>query len=184
MARRDNVNPHTRHVRPKWQFPADWAEFIDLFDQRIVKILGYESEDKTLGPDVIMYILYKTAYKSQMAINLTRLTEPELDALKNILDSTIELARPIVQLRDKVARDNLDHGEDSDPRVYRPVPNIIKRPWAVGIDAASVLDRSEDLPTRPRSVVPRNQGLGSKGGPVAEPDARDSQAEDNATETN
>lgn len=183
MARRDNVNPHTRHVRPKWQFPADWAEFIDLFDQRIVKILGYGSEAKELGPDVVMYILYKTAYKSQMAINLSRLTEPELDALKSILDSTIELARPIVQLRDKVARDNLDRGEDSDPRVYRPVPNIIKRPWAVGIDAASVLDRSEDLPTRPGHDKPPNPGVRSNGSSVAKPDAGVSETKDDTEAT-
>lgn len=183
MARADNQNPYTRHKRKPFQYPPDWAGFVDFGDQRIVQILGTGKEPEK-GPDVVLFLTFRVAYKTQMAIDLSRFTEEELDAFKQFVNDTIELARPIVQQRDRVAKENYERGIDSDPRIYRGVPKVIRRPWAVGIDASSVLDRLEDIPRRPEPEKPASRRAGVPRGPLVEPDAARSEAQDDAAEDN
>src|SRR6266550_2851916 len=93
MARRDNTNAYSRHKRKPFQYPPDWAGWLDLTDTRVVQIVGLGKKPEN-GPDVVLYWTSRLAYKANLAIDLTRMTEPELDEFKNFLNETIELARP------------------------------------------------------------------------------------------
>lgn len=79
------------------------------------------------------------------SMNLTRMTEEELLATKKLLDRAFELALPVVQRRDKEANDALDQGDDTYPRVYRAVPQLVYREGAVTEYRESLHGRLEDL---------------------------------------
>jgi hypothetical protein len=136
-----------------------------------------------LGPDVLLYLRYRMNYTSTMYIDLTKLTEGELDAFKQMVLDTIELARPIVQHRDKVDQDNYNDGNDSDPRIYRQVPQLIRRPWAVGIDPQSVLQRLEDIPQRAGNDRTPLDPDGVERRPMVKPDTQGGEPQDDAAPT-
>lgn len=61
-------------------------------------------------------------------LNLTGCTEEELATLKTVIDMAFELAKPTTKLRDRIAQDAYDNGDDSFERVYRQLPLLVVRP--------------------------------------------------------
>lgn len=59
--------------------------------------------------------------------SLTTLTEEELDAFGDFIQRSIEIARPIVQNRDRIAKEAMENGDDTFIRVYRAVPVVHDR---------------------------------------------------------
>ncbi len=78
-------------------------------------------------------------------MNLTRMTEPELLAIKQLIDQAFELALPVVRQRDEEADEAFNEGDDSFERVYRAVPKLVFREGAVAAYMQSLRNRPEDL---------------------------------------
>lgn len=127
--------------RGKWtagKIPDDrvaWSEF-SLGKLAVNKYPEYhdldeESDDEPkvddrLGPSVSLLLSSRFDAKTIKFI-LTNLTGPELDAFQRTILHAIELARPSVEIRDKLAKEAFDNGDDSYERVYRAVPVIVVR---------------------------------------------------------
>lgn len=60
-------------------------------------------------------------------IMLTSLSERDLTSLKAFFDYAFECALPIVRELDARAARALENGDDSDPRIYRAVPEFVIR---------------------------------------------------------
>lgn len=88
-----------------------------------------------------------TRARSGITLMLTNLNERELDELQQLLDLAFQWARPVVQLRDREAREALEtSGDDVNPRNYRQVPQFVIRRWPSGSDGEGVRVGSEDVP--------------------------------------
>jgi hypothetical protein len=59
--------------------------------------------------------------------NFSAMTADELEATRQFFNYLFDLADPVVRERDKVANAAFEKGDDSYVRVYRPVPQFIKR---------------------------------------------------------
>lgn len=79
-------------------------------------------------------------------LNFSNMTVEELKAAREFVNLAIDLAEPVAAARDKAARKAADEGDDSFGRIYRPVPDMVKRPWAFGPDGKSLRNGLEDLP--------------------------------------
>jgi len=76
-----------------------------------------------------MNLMFLGNRNNRHTLRLTGYTEPELDALQDFLNTVIEAARPVVQRRDKIAKELFDeYGIDSFPRLYRGIPKVFVRP--------------------------------------------------------
>lgn len=78
-------------------------------------------------------------------MNLTRMTEAELLAIKQLIDQAFELALPVVRQRDEEANAAFNQGDDTFERVYRAVPKLVFREGAVAAYMQSVHERPDDL---------------------------------------
>jgi hypothetical protein len=79
-------------------------------------------------------------------LNLTALTHEEFLIFKEFMLMAMDLAEPVIKLRDKVAQDAFDKGDDSFARIYRQVPQLVVREGTIGDDSEGVLDGLENLP--------------------------------------
>jgi hypothetical protein len=91
---------------------------------------------------------------------LTALTSDELDKLKTLLDMAFDIARPIVEERDKAAQHAYDtQGDDSIARLYRAVSRLIVREGAITENSTSVRQRPEDDAAGPGGPGDSDEGL-------------------------
>jgi hypothetical protein len=104
---------------------------------------GEEDHDKELGPNIVLYI--PVPGRRPTTINLTAMTLPELEAVKEFLDFIIEEARPVVAERDRIANEAYEQGDDSFVRVYRDAPQLIIRSRYEHKQHQGVPDGSEDV---------------------------------------
>ena len=75
--------------------------------------------------DVVVRLSCK---RGLVSIKLTSCTGDELNALKEFWDIAFANAQPIVELRDKIAQEAMEHdGDDSYTRLYRPLPRVVVR---------------------------------------------------------
>lgn len=130
-----------------YRFGAHFARWVQTHRNRIVQIVnkpveGFEED----GPEVVLF--FPTRRGTHFALSLSDLTEEELLAVRSIIIDTCDMALPIVRLRDANAQRRLDEGDDTNPRVYRPVPEQVTRPWALGLNSESILERFATLPER------------------------------------
>lgn len=87
----------------------------------------YPDDDtpKPLGPhDNVSLSIHKSKQRFPTTINLTHLTRPELDALKQVVDLAFATAAPIVDALDAKAEELKLQGDDSIVRLYRAVPDV------------------------------------------------------------
>lgn len=61
---------------------------------------------------------------AMISINLTRFREDELDIFEEAIRYAIDRARPVVQERDRVAREAYAHGDGTYERLHRGTPKI------------------------------------------------------------
>lgn len=150
MPRANHVNPYRRYQRKPGDYsngitvPAGWAAWVRTLRNQFVRILARpNTEDQT--PVVLWYISYGAT--KGLAIRLTDMTEKEITALQVFLNDTIDLALPIIRLRDGRANDLVSSGlDDLDGRVDRIFPEVVNRAWARGIDSESILQRLAYIP--------------------------------------
>jgi hypothetical protein len=79
--------------------------------------------------------------------DLTGMTPDELEAFKKFMDLAISLAEPVVRVRQKVAEDAEQAGDDTYSRIYREPPVFVDRERAQRKNGQGVHDRSEDAPS-------------------------------------
>ena len=110
-------------------------------------ILAGEIKDDPLQPGKDVAIVLPRRFYPKMGpiISLANLTEAELDTLKELFDLAFELAKPIVQERDRVAQDEFDKGNDSFDRLYRRVPTLVVREGAKRENNPGLRQRHADL---------------------------------------
>ena len=105
--------------------------------------LELKLKDHEDGNEVILLIPRKAGY-SPVKIALTQLTAAELSAIRQTFELAFELARPVVEHRDKVAHDAFLAGDDSYTRSYRAPAEFVVRKGPVGADCESILHRLVD----------------------------------------
>jgi hypothetical protein len=153
-------------------------------------LMRYFNEDPYADPDLdndsdvgCNFVLMITKTKGKpISLNLGACTEEELKLIRELLNLSIDLAMPVAIARDRAAKEAHDAGDDSYTRVYRTVPQLVKRPGAFGPDGKSVLNGLEDLPKRVRNGVPPPPGRVPGVGPrVAANESEEAQAEDDSS---
>jgi hypothetical protein len=80
-----------------------------------------------------------------MSYNLTALTHEELLAMRELFNFAFDLAEPVILLRDRIAQDAFDKGDDSFIRVYRQAPQLIIREGTIRQDGESLRERPDNF---------------------------------------
>lgn len=135
--------------------------------------------DLQIGPTIrLAFPIGRTG--RQVTFNLTACTEKELDAIEQLFQLAINLARPVVQHRDEVARDALESGDDSYSRSYRQAPELVVRHRQIATYSKGVLHRPENVPPRPGGpgAGGDRDGAGGAGDGVADEAPPDAGPED------
>lgn len=128
--------------------------------------------------DFDVKILYPQPRSRGIYFDLTSMTGAELDAFEKLITTAVGWARPIVKERDRRAQEALDRGDDSFPRVYRPIPQLIFRK---GHERAhwEELRQRPDGPTEVVGLpVDPNRGLPAPSGEVPQRDPGSDVGED------
>ena len=115
------------------------------------KFLILVGEDKGSGSDVVIHHP-RPGKMPDLAIKLSILTEPELDALEELFMSAFAWARPVVKQRDKEAADAYEQGDDSYSRSYRALPTVVYRKRAVAEYREGIQDRPDGVSERGRGT--------------------------------
>lgn len=96
------------------------------------------------GQRVILSITH--GVNKTVRIDLTALTYPELLALRETINIATEVAEPICQSLDNKAAEKMNHdGDDSDERIYRPLPTVVVRKGTLREYDQGILDRRKDV---------------------------------------
>lgn len=148
---------------------------------KFIILVGDQSRET--GDDVVLYIP-RAGKLPDLTLSLTHCTEQELEAVKDIIDSAFEWARPIVQLRDKEAQDAWNKGDDSFARNYRPVPQLVYRKRPNAEHSLGVHERSTRVPEGDRRATDSDGGVRGIGDELAEPDSSEDGSKDNGTQVN
>lgn len=102
---------------------------------------GSDRSDSDL-PRIVMTISSRGSKPTR--ITLTNMTIDELEHLRRFVDRAIEKAKPICAEIDKRAEQAWEAGDDSYPRLYRPIPELHLRARREPEHDAVVQDRSDD----------------------------------------
>jgi hypothetical protein len=73
------------------------------------------------GEDVILFM---KRGQNKLAINLSEFTTEELIAFRRVVGHAIKLATPIVEERDRIAKEAADSGDNVYYRSLRPSPKV------------------------------------------------------------
>ena len=119
------------------------------------------------GPTVRLLIT-KNKRARPTTLDLTMLSEQELECLKKAFDLAFEEAKPVCRLRDQEAAKRHAEGDDSNHRIYRPVPQFIVRERPISKHAESLRDRPDGLPRGDGDGVP-DTGVREPGDDLADP---------------
>jgi hypothetical protein len=95
--------------------------------------------------------------------NFSAMTTAELEATRQFFNYLFDLADPVVRERDRVANAAFEKGDDSYVRVYRPVPQFIKRERAKREHAQGVHVGPENPPQGDGSGGDLTGGLSGDG---------------------
>lgn len=172
--RKQGMNSNGRDTK----FSENRAAWIRIETGTYVIILG---DDIGEGSDVVFYIPPALGRKfGAVSINLTSLTSEELVALRELFNTALDWAEPVVAQRDKEARIAWENGDDSHARNYRALPTVVYRKRPFGEHGESLLERPQGVPEgsggRGGDSAARVRGAGSG---VAEHGALSQESEDN-----
>lgn len=114
-------------------------------------------------------------------VPLGEMTEEELTAARDFIADAFAAALPIVQAKDKAAKDawHID-GDDSYFRQYRSAPVVAKRDRALAEYIEGCVERSAYVPLVERERVDQSAGDGDAGDDVPTGDASGEVASDNS----
>jgi len=108
------------------------------------------------------------------------MTAEELNAIEELISTAIAWARPVVELRDKEAKDAQEAGDDSYSRLYRAVPSVVYRKRPGYEHDPSLLGRPEGVSEGDGGDLGEDGGIRGTGDGMAEPDEGGSSAEDDS----
>jgi len=60
-------------------------------------------------------------------LELTEMTKEEITEVKKFIDAVFAEAQEVCELRDRLAREAFEDGDDSHYRLYRVIPNMVER---------------------------------------------------------
>lgn len=137
-----------------------------------VRVIYSDDDDilATEGPDVRLNVAFGPKF---INVNLSAMTEVELDATQAILARAIETARPIVQHRDRHAREAYENGDPSFARNYRAAPTLYARARQKRTDDQGVFVRPTANVDALRKITTANFAGGVFSDPMAERHALD-----------
>lgn len=168
--RKNAQNPYKRYrVGQPSRLNPDWAGWIKGHRNTLVRVISWKDTTK-FGPNVLLWWPGQLNAGKQLALNLCELTIPELEGLEKFIVDTIALAKPIAEARDEKARVEYDEGRDVDPRIYWRLPEVVIRPWSVGINPESILDGPPDDALRSVGDGDSDGRVRDSSGTVAESD--------------
>lgn len=135
------------------------------------------------GTDVVLFNP-RPGKVTDVTINLTNLTRPELDALRELFNTAFEWAETVVDQRDKEAQDAWDQGDDSHTRNYRPLPTVVYRKRPEREHSSGVRQRPDAVLEGGVGERPDHPGgVRGAGDELAEPHSEPGQSEDDGTST-
>lgn len=141
-----------------------------------------EEDSEKTGPTVRLLIPSASGVGRPRGFNLTSLTTEELAYMREFFNMMFDLAQPVVELRDKVAQDAFEQGDDSFSRSYRQVPQFVIRTGSVGPDGESLQHRFAGVAERLSSDRDSAENLRDSGDGVAAGEQDDSGTQDDAAE--
>lgn len=158
------------------QIGNDWAKWVKNWKNWFVcRIWLADHPD----PEIELYMPERENHLIKpLSIILTDMTESEILAMQELFIEMFAMAIPICRARDQRAKEAYEAGEDADRRLYREVSSVFTRPWALGINGESLLQRLDDLPSAKRIALRRAKENGFSSNDVAEDDTPDDGAED------
>lgn len=104
--------------------------FISQYEEMVEDEETGEKYRNPMRPGSAVVAHFKTNFGNKALIKfiLTNMTAEELEAFQYIFNHAVELARPVVEERDRIAREALESGaDDHHERVYRSPPTRIVR---------------------------------------------------------
>lgn len=181
MSRASQSNPATRRsfkgVDPTYtEAGKDWAYWIKTGRNKIA--IAVEKAKPGKQPRVVFIIQSVTNVRALMALELTQLTETELNSFYLLASKAHELALPICSYQDGLGADD-DNGTGSDD-----IHRISSASWASGLDSEELLQRLADDSARPESDDSGAEPAGSTGVTVVEPDTQGDVTQDDPAESN
>jgi hypothetical protein len=132
------------------------------------------------GP-TIRLMIKKINYSRAITLDLSMLTEAELDALEKLFKLAFDEARPSCRLRDQEAQRSYAEGDDSNNRNYRPVPQFVVRERPSRKHKESIRDGSEGLSDRDGPDL-SGGGIRGTSDAVADDEPGSSQPQDDGSE--
>ena len=114
-------------------------------------------------------------------IDVTALTEAEIDAIVEFFILVREEVLPIIRARDEVAREAFDRGDGSFTRSYRALPSVVVQQRASREHNQSLLQRSSGSPEGDTGEYTSN-GPRIEGNVLVEPDEEADGTEDDDTQ--
>lgn len=120
-----------------------------------------DQDETTPGPTVRLFIPRPGG--RPLSLNLTALTEQELNELEKFFFLAFNTARPIIQRYDEEAKRAYEEGDDSYVRSYRPDATLIVRERSRREHGEGLRDRSEDASQRHGNDLDPDGGSGGGG---------------------
>lgn len=98
------------------------------------------------GMSYVLYLSHPTGRGKPIAWNLSAMTAAELEVMRDFFNLAFDLADPVTRERDKVAHEAFEQGDDSFARVYRGLPDFVKRQGPQRENNESIHDGLESTP--------------------------------------
>lgn len=152
-------------------------EYTEEQSRENLNLLDVTDEGQVESGNSIVLSIKKGAGRP-LTFGVTSLTERELDMVIDFLKRLEPRIREIIRLRDKVAQDALDKGDDSFSRVYRQVPHLVVRPGVLGQDPEGVLVGPPSVPDGHGDGDDLDGGVPGAGDELADGEAPDAGGSD------
>ena len=121
---------------PRQDYTSARAAWVECAGHDAIVYVRYQT-DKDIPDDYVcedptgqvpdMSLVFQHSRGRHFSLPLTRLTAPELEAMKELVDWAFDKAIPVAQEIDEQARLAMEDGDDANPRLYRPVPVTHRR---------------------------------------------------------
>lgn len=129
-------------------------------------------------------LMISTTSGRPYTLNITAMTEEELEAFEGIITLALRMARPIILDRDREAKERYANGDDSYSRSYRQLPQFIIRQGSFGPDDQSLFVGFEHALAGPESERDIPRTVRADGPGLADEVSQDSSTQDDRATAN
>lgn len=155
------------------------AAWCRVFIGEFIIMLNPPKNEEQIGTDI--RLLLPQPHTRPISYHLTALTADELDSVERLFALIFQAARPVCEERDKVARDALKSGDDSDSRSYRQAPQFIVRSGEILTDHEGLRKRLEGVPPLDEEDSSSDGELRGSGDGVVESESEDAGSQDDGS---